>query len=308
MKGLNIKRNILDIKEKNDYSLLAEHNNVQLIVQHIKKNNKIYIAPALNNNVFEFFYIASGKIEFKNEDKIVTLSTGDCFYYKDPSEITFIHVCEDTTALYFTTEPVFDDLSEMNNEVNEIISEIDRKDRYTKGHCNRVGMYTAALAQRCTEKIPSMINLMYASKLHDIGKCMISDEILLKPGKFNEEESDIMNNHPSYSYKMLREKFNLDPSICKIAECHHERYDGSGYPNGLKGEEIPIESRIITIVDTFDAITSNRSYQLARSPEEAINEMEAVSHHFDPNLFEIFKELVKDKIIHPSIIPDDFKE
>lgn len=134
---------------------------------------------------------------------------------------------------------------------------------------------------------------------------MIPDDVLFKPGTLSFEERQLMNKHSEYSHTILKNNFDISENICKIAACHHERYDGTGYPYGLSNDDIPIESRIIAIVDTFDAMTTSRPYQDAKTPEEALEEMSSLSHEYDPELFKIFTELVKNKVIHPSSLPTE---
>lgn len=124
--------------------------------------------------------------------------------------------------------------------------------------------------------------------LHDIGKMGIPDSILLKPGKLTDEEWEIMRKHPVYACEMLSSIDYLQPAL-DIPYCHHEKWDGSGYPRGLKGEQIPLSARIFAVVDVYDALTSDRPYREAWTNKKALKYInENAGKHFDPEVVEIF--------------------
>ena len=130
------------------------------------------------------------------------------------------------------------------------------------------------------------------SLLHDIGKIAIPDSILLKPGPLDEREWNVMRQHPQHAFNLLLPITYLRPAI-HIPYCHHEKWDGSGYPRGLKGEEIPIVARIFAIVDVYDALTSNRPYRQAWTHEKAMDYIRNQSGiHFDPNVVSVFISLM----------------
>jgi len=164
---------------------------------------------------------------------------------------------------------------------------IEAKDAYTAGHCDRVERYAELLARKrggFDEKW--IFNLKVASILHDIGKIGVRSAILCKPGALDEQECDEIRSHPAIGGRIVRTLygFNIEPAV----RHHHERFDGSGYPNGLKGEMIPLEARIILIADTFDAMTSDRPYRRAMSTADALDELKRnAGTQFDPALVEV---------------------
>ncbi len=168
---------------------------------------------------------------------------------------------------------------------------LDLKDSETEGHSKRVTAYTIALA-RAMGISPSQIKIIARGAfLHDIGKMAIPDDILRKPGKLTAEEQVVMREHCSRGYHMLR-KIPFLSEAAEIVFSHQEHFDGSGYPSGLAGGEIPIGSRIFAIADTLDAITSDRPYRKARSFDTAREEI--LSHsgtQFDPNVVEVFLKI-----------------
>jgi HD-GYP domain-containing protein (c-di-GMP phosphodiesterase class II) len=136
-------------------------------------------------------------------------------------------------------------------------------------------------------------DLKWASILHDIGKIGIPERILNKTDRLTDDEFEIIKGHPAKGGKILRPVAQLAGSLSAIIH-HHERYDGGGYPNGLKGEDIPLAARIIAVADTFDAINSTRAYRPARKPEEAMAAIEAVAgSQLDPYIVKVFKEIYK---------------
>jgi putative nucleotidyltransferase with HDIG domain len=165
---------------------------------------------------------------------------------------------------------------------------LDLKDSETEGHSKRVTAYTIALA-RAIGIGPSQIKIIARGAfLHDIGKMAIPDEILRKPGKLSAEEQTLMREHCARGYNMLR-KIPFLAESAEIVFSHQEHFDGSGYPNGLRGAEIPIGARIFAVADTLDAITSDRPYRKARSFDTARAEILRCSgSQFDPAVVEVF--------------------
>jgi len=168
---------------------------------------------------------------------------------------------------------------------------LDLKDSETEGHSKRVTAYTIALA-RAMGIAPAEIKVIARGAfLHDVGKMAIPDEILRKPGKLTPEEQAIMREHCTRGYNMLR-KIPFLAGAAEIVYCHQEHYDGSGYPRGIRGREIPIGARIFAVGDTLDAITSDRPYRTARSFDAAREEILRCSGtQFDPAVVEVFLKI-----------------
>jgi putative nucleotidyltransferase with HDIG domain len=165
---------------------------------------------------------------------------------------------------------------------------LELRDKETKGHTLRVAEMTVEFARRLGVDETRMADIRRGAILHDIGKMGIPDEILLKPSQLSEEEWVVMRQHPQFAYDMLNQIDYLQPALA-IPYCHHEHWDGSGYPRGLKGEEIPIEARIFTIVDVYDALTSERPYRSAWSEQETRDYIREQSGQlFDPSMASVF--------------------
>lgn len=169
---------------------------------------------------------------------------------------------------------------------------MDLRDKETEGHSKRVTQMTLKLAEMLGIKGIELSYIQHGALLHDIGKLGIPDAILFKPSKLDEEEWALMRRHPQMAYDMLYPIEYLRPAL-EIPFCHHEKWDGSGYPRGLKGEEIPLAARIFAVVDVWDALTSDRPYRPAWSREETLAYIQEQSgKHFDPRVAEAFPRIL----------------
>jgi PAS domain S-box-containing protein len=169
---------------------------------------------------------------------------------------------------------------------------LEMRDNETEGHTRRVTDLTVRLARALGINEEEIVNIRRGALLHDIGKLAVPDSILLKPGKLNDEERVLMQQHSVMAGRMLEHISYLRPSI-SIPLYHHERWDGSGYPQGLQGEEIPLAARLFALVDVWDALRSARPYKEPWSFEEARAEIQAKSGlHFDPRIVNVFIDLV----------------
>ena len=165
---------------------------------------------------------------------------------------------------------------------------LDLRDAETEGHSKRVTAYTIALAQEMGLGTEELRIIARGAFLHDLGKIAVPDSILLKPGKLDAKETELMRRHCERGYEMVR-KIPFLREASEIVYSHQESFDGSGYPRGLRGREIPLGARIFAIADTLDAITSDRPYRAGRSFTEAIGEIKACSgRQFDPAIVEVF--------------------
>jgi HD-GYP domain-containing protein (c-di-GMP phosphodiesterase class II) len=171
---------------------------------------------------------------------------------------------------------------------------VEAKDTHTRSHLDRAHDYAVALASRVAPELAADQTLRYGFFLHDIGKIGIPERILSKPGPLTDEEWAIMRTHPLLGAQILSPVKFLIPAL-PIVEAHHEKWDGSGYPRGLRGEEIPLGARIFALVDAFDAMTSDRPYRRALSFEQALDQIAACADtHFDPEVVRSFVELCAD--------------
>ena len=207
-----------------------------------------------------------------------------------------------------TKSTILADLKELfYKTIKSISSALDSKDPYTHGHSLRVTLYSMILAKTIGLNDKEMEEIETAGLLHDIGKIGIPQKILCKPGKLDDEERKIMMLHPENSEKLIINIKRLK-GISAWLKNHHEKWDGTGYPQGISGENIPLCARIIAIADTYDAMTSTRPYRNALSHEIAIEEIKkCAGTQFDPRLAEIFVSL-EDKIKDAKENPDEYYE
>ncbi len=170
---------------------------------------------------------------------------------------------------------------------------LDLRDKETEGHTQRVAELTLRIAKKMIFSKEELIHIRRGALLHDIGKLGIPDSILLKPGPLTEEELSFMCQHPKFAYDLIHPIEYLRPAL-DIPTTHHEKWDGSGYPLGLKGEEIPLSARIFALVDVYDALTSDRPYRTAWTKEKVIQYIrENSGSHFDPQIVPIFLQEIE---------------
>lgn len=172
---------------------------------------------------------------------------------------------------------------------------LDLRDKETEGHSLRVTEMTMELAHAAGISETELVHIHRGALLHDIGKMGVPDGILLKPGKLTDEEWVVMRKHPVYAFELLSPIAYLCPAI-DIPYCHHEKWDGSGYPRGLKGEEIPLAARIFAIVDVWDALRSDRPYRKAWPKEKTFEHIKTdCGTHFDPKVVDLFFQMMDKK-------------
>ncbi|MDP2662145.1 MAG: HD-GYP domain-containing protein, partial [Dehalococcoidia bacterium] len=165
---------------------------------------------------------------------------------------------------------------------------LDLRDKETEGHSQRVTEMTVDLARAMGTPEAELAHVRRGALLHDIGKMGVPDSILFKPGSLTEDEWVQMRKHPTYAYDLLYPIAYLRQAL-DIPYCHHEKWDGTGYPRGLKGEQIPLAARIFAALDVWDALTSERPYRPAWEPERALELVRSTSgSHLDPKVVEAF--------------------
>ena len=207
-----------------------------------------------------------------------------------------IRAFSDQAAVAIDNAQLFEDLQDKNEELEKAyqatlegwVSALDMRDKETEGHTQRVRVLTERLARSMGVSEKQMIHITRGALLHDIGKMAIPDGILLKPGPLTDDEREVIKRHPQLAYDMLRRIDFLLPAI-DIPYCHHEKWDGTGYPRGLKGDDIPFAARIFPVIDVWDALTSDRPYRKALPPEDVREHIKAdAGKHFDPQVVEAF--------------------
>ncbi len=211
----------------------------------------------------------------------------------DSIDVKLFNSVASSCAVFIENGRLFRDLKELFiGSLKALTNSIDAKDQYTRGHSERVAFISRWIAERLSEKEPlkeeQMHRIYLAGLLHDIGKIGISEAVLCKQGKLTDEEFECIRKHPSIGAGILREIKQMRDIVPGVL-CHHERLDGKGYPNGLVGEQVPLIGRIIGLADSFDAMTSKRTYRDARTVEQALAEVEkGLGTQFDEKIGRVF--------------------
>lgn len=252
----------------------------------------------LKNDDQKFYQIEPLTIRIKSKaGKLVWLEHRIApLYDKRGNLLALEGIARDITERKHAEQKLHHAYEELNHAYEATIESLTRglelRDYETKGHCRRVVDLTMRLAKAMEIPENELTPIQRGALLHDIGKMGISDAILLKPGPLTEEEWEIMRQHPQLAYDMLYPIKYLRPALI-IPLHHHEKYDGTGYPCGLKGEKIPLAARIFAIVDVYDALISDRPYRKAWTKEAAIQHIKEQSgHHFDPKVVKTFLKLI----------------
>jgi putative two-component system response regulator len=187
-----------------------------------------------------------------------------------------------------------DELERAESVLFSLARSIEGKDPYTHGHCERLAEYSACLGKHLGLSEEQIIALRRSGVVHDVGKIAVPDAILLKPGRLTEEEWKLIRAHPAVGERICAplKSFRL---VLPIIRHHHEKFDGSGYPDGLRGDAIPVTARVLQIVDVYDALTTVRPYKRAFSITDALQTMkeEVAKGWWDPQIFDQFERLIR---------------
>jgi PAS domain S-box-containing protein/putative nucleotidyltransferase with HDIG domain len=218
----------------------------------------------------------------------------------DAEWFDFLNTLAGQTALAIENATLFESQQRSNSELTLAYDAtiegwsraLDLRDKETEGHTQRVTEMTVKLARGFGLHDAELVQVRWGALLHDIGKMGVPDGILHKPGPLTDKEWITMKQHPTFAHEMLAPIRYLRPAL-DIPYCHHEKWDGSGYPNGLKGDQIPLVARIFAVVDVWDALNSDRPYRPAWTDEKVREYISASSGtHFDPQVVEVFMQLL----------------
>jgi PAS domain S-box-containing protein len=263
------------------------------------RNDNPRLARALKGEAFIDYYgvplIAKGKVKGVLE-----------IFHRTPLEpdrdwLYFLNTLADHAAIAIDNFTLFDDLQRSNSELMMAYDAtiegwsraLDLRDKETEGHTQRVTEMTVKLARAFDLSETELVQVRWGALLHDIGKMGVPDGILLKTGPLTDEEWVKMKKHPDFAYQMLAPIRYLRLAL-DIPYCHHEKWDGSGYPRGLKDDQIPLVARIFAVVDVWDALSSDRPYRAAWTEEKVREHVKAGSgSHFDPKVVEVFFRLME---------------
>jgi len=300
--GLHLKKKkscIEKVQQKSGaLSLLASGEDVEVLIQEIKKDAIFFIEPDTTSNLTEFYYILEGLVicQTLTNSEMNPMEAGDYFYAHNLSAPVSFKTLSKTKILYVSSKPVFKYISNEIKELKNMMQEVEKKDEYTHSHGKRVRDLSFAIGNKAGLNQDEMENLTWAALLHDIGKIDIPDDILKKPSRLTKEEFKIIKRHPVKGAELVRDTF-LE-QISSIIEQHHERIDGSGYPYGLKGDEILLEAKILGVADSFDAMTSKRPYREAIEIKKALDELKKLAGvAYDKEIVKLLVECIEKGLV-----------
>ncbi len=259
---------------------------LEVNVYTLKKGKSFHLNPPKTQGAVKSYWVISGELHFIEDQE--NYKEGTMIVLRPDDEVFSILAIEETQLLVHSVlDNSFDKAEENFRYIYGILKQIQEKDAYTFDHSESVYSLVKKMATALGYKGQRYLDLMWASKYHDIGKIYIPDAILNKPESLTDEEYEVMKTHVIKGKDLILQFFN--ERVYRIASQHHERYDGSGYPLGLVGDDISEEARLIAICDSFDAMTSGRIYKKAKSHHEALKEIQALSGIlYDPELVGLF--------------------
>lgn len=266
-------------------------------LQHHQKD--FLHSPRFYKEGFKSYYCVP--LIAKGEVKGVLESFHRTPFSPDAEWLDFFETIGGQAAIAIDNAMLFNDLQQSNLELTLAYDTtlegwskaLDLRDKDTEGHTRRVTEMTERLASAINVKQADRIHMRRGAVLHDIGKMGIPDSILLKEGSLSENEWEIMRQHPTLALDMLSTISYLRPAL-EIPYCHHEKWNGTGYPRGLRKEQIPLAARIFAVADVFDALTSDRPYRRAWSTQQALEHIRSeAGNHFDPEVVDVFMRVIE---------------
>lgn len=274
--------------------LLATWDGTEVIRQTFAKGADFGLRPQEGWNALECFYILEGEAVWTTDERTIHLGPGDSLVGSPVQEPCMLRAETNLVALYVCSQPTFHAISSQVSYLQQLAVSVEEKDGYTKAHCGRIQDLAVAVGKRLGLSPERQYNLFHGAFLHDVGKVGIPDEILRKPGKLTPEEWQIMRQHPTIGGRMLADSVVAPAAV--IVEQHHERIDGSGYPLGLQGDAISLEAKIIAVVDSFDAMTTDRVYRPGMPVTDALGELRRhAGSLYDPAVVQHFVEVLQDR-------------
>ncbi len=272
--------------------LLAKQGDLEVMLYRITGESVVWLYPASDPNAIEYFFIHEGGVDLAMGDGLRSLGAGESFTVSGLKQDVPVKMHGDTLILYVTNCPAYESVAHFDESLQELLTRINEKDHYTSRHSKAVLQYSLALYDAMQDRGPDITrdDLAIAALFHDVGKCFVPVEILLKPDRLEQSELRYILRHPVDSGRMLLPNFG--EQIAEIARNHHERLDGSGYPRGLQADDISLSSQIVAVADSFDAMTSDRGYNVVKSFLEAAEELASLSHQFDTRITGVLMQLV----------------
>lgn len=274
--------------------LITGGDGAEIIHHRLSAGSNWGMAPLEGWTAMEAIFVISGTLRWHSSQGEVQLQKGDVLSSTPIRKESLFTAETDCEFLYFSSQPVFHYYSTNTKKLCELAVEIEQKDGYTADHCHRIMDLSMKVGKRLGLDSKQQLDLNFGSFLHDVGKILVPSSILGKPSRLTDEEWEIMKLHTVYGNQKLRETgLAYLEKAGTIVERHHERFDGSGYPHGLKGQEIDICSAIVAVVDSYDAMTTTRVYQQGRPKADALTELWDSRHKYHPDVLDSFIRLAE---------------
>lgn len=280
---------IIETNRVGTMMLKAKDGNQEVVHIRVLADKNMVMSPYHCDGAMFTCYIISGSFLHVGSKEV--LGAGDCFSVKDLENPEYFKSLEDSEVIFISNKKYFEKQTAILRQFTDQMAVIQEKDEYTEKHCDRSGNLAMQIAMKFGFTDHLLEDIFYVGKVHDIGKIKIADEILNKKSKLSEGEFQLMKKHVLYGYDMIKHAFSEE--AVKVQLYHHERLDGSGYPFGLKGDEIPLQARIMAVADCYDAMISDRPYRKGLTPEAAILELvDEVDTHYDRQVVEKLIEIL----------------
>lgn len=294
------RRNYRDtvIMKNIEVSLVSSGDGTEVIHHKLYEGARWAMAPADGWTALEHVTMLTGTLIYHGPDGDVILQQGDSVSASPVKEHALFTAATDVEFIYVTSQPQFHFYSSSVKDMMELAIRVEEKDGYTADHCNRIKEISMMIGKRMGLTANELFILNLAAFLHDIGKINVPIEVLNKPSKLTDEEFEMIKKHTTWGKEILLATNQEDLKFAAdIVEQHHERFDGKGYPNGLANTAIRIEAAIITVVDAFDAMTSDRVYRKGLDIDEAFEELICnKGTMFNPLVVDTFLSLREDII------------
>ncbi len=282
-------------KRSTQLFLLYKDRDIEIIKQHIVEGKPFSVDSRGEQSGFEFFFILNGEIKSVDENKV--FPSGSFITTGSLEDRKYFETVTPVDILYITNTGIFEEQSSHLAQWKKMVDRVKEKDRRIQEHSRRIETLAQKMGQALGLDGQRLFSLIYAAFLHDVGKTKVPGEVLQKAGPLNEEEWETVKKHPVWGKEIIDNNLKLnysDQQISDIVYQHHENFDGTGYPRGLKGDEILLEAQILSLLDAFDAMTSERPYQSAKTLPEALEEIKRCSGtQFAPRVVDKFLELME---------------
>lgn len=274
--------------------LLIAQQHMEVLEGRLAQGARLTLHPSVDHSgqSTEAYYLLEGSLRCDLPSASVTVGPGDWLITDQLEEPTIFSAQTDVRFFCLSSRAMFHEVSDTLSELKRLAVEVETKDGYTADHCERLQTLAYATGRELGLPHHRLYLLDYGAYLHDVGKVRVPVEILQKPAKLTPDEWRIINQHPTFGREMLEKTFMK--SSGSIVEQHHERFDGSGYPFGLSRDDILIESYIVAVADTYDAMTTDRSYRRALPQAEACEEIRKYAGvHYPKDITRAFFSAIK---------------